>query len=62
MLLSKKHCDNCYYNDQCDYGEMCEDYTPIGEQAINEEVDDMIENNHVTFRTEWFEYIEDCNS
>ena len=60
--MSKKHCSNCYYSDRCDCSEVCEDYTPLTEEAIDEEVNDMIENNRVAFRAEWFGYIENCNS
>lgn len=60
--MSKKHCSNCYYSDKCDCTEVCEDYAPLTGEAIDEEVNDMIENNRVAFRAEWFGYIENCNS
>lgn len=60
--MRDKYCSNCYYGDKCGNPNACKDYTPFIEEDINEEVNDMIENNRRTFRAEWFEYIEDCNS
>ena len=33
-----------------------------GKAGLSQEVNDMIENNRVAFRAEWFGYIENCNS
>ena len=55
--MSKRCCANCYYINKCDGAETCEDYTPVDEQTIDEEVDDMIEDNRMVFYTECFEYI-----
>jgi hypothetical protein len=36
-------------------------YAPLTEEAAEAEIDDMIEDNRIAFRAEWFEYIENCN-
>lgn len=57
-----KTCLHCYYKDKCDQDEVCEDYYPIDQQAEDEAIDELIEENRVAFRAEWFEYIaEDSN-
>ena len=60
-MLSKKYCSNCYYCEQCGCLEVCDDYVPLTEEAIDEEVNDMIKNDRIAFHAEWFEYIEHCN-
>lgn len=60
--MSHKKCVNCYYGDLCQCDEVCEDYTPVNEQSIDEEIDNMVEKNRIAFRAEWFRYIEACNS
>ena len=61
-MLRKRHCSNCYYDDDCDCLEVCKDYTSLAEDVSDEEIDDIIENNRVAFRADWFEYIEYCNN
>lgn len=58
--MSKKYCSNCLYGYEHGRSEVCEMYTPITPEAVDAEVDDMIEENRVAFRAEWFEYIEEC--
>lgn len=57
--MSHKRCVNCYYGDLCQCDEVCEDYTPVNERSIDEEIDNMVEKNRIAFRAEWFIYIED---
>lgn len=60
-MLSKRYCGNCYYGDLCHCDETCEDYTPVNEQSIDEDINNMVEQNRIAFRKEWFGYIERCN-
>lgn len=57
--MDNRHCSNCCYSEWCQCDKVCEDYTPVGEQVINAEVDNLIESKRVAFYTEWFEYIAD---
>lgn len=43
-------CESCYWAEQCLDNEVCEDFTPIEELDI----DELIEDNRVKFRKEWF--------
>ena len=60
--MSYRHCYNCYYDNLCQCDEACEDYTPVNELSIDEEVDNYIEDERISFRAEWFAYIERCDS
>lgn len=59
--MRKKYCCDCLYGYECGRAEVCEQYTPVGKEASDAEVNDMIEDNRVAFRAEWFEYIESHN-
>lgn len=56
--MSNRRCENCYYSEQCHCDKVCEEYTPVNEQSIDDEVYNMIEQDRTAFRAEWFEYIE----
>lgn len=56
--MSKKYCTNCYYNALCDYGEACDEYYPVNDTAVDSAINDVVEDNRISFRQEWFEYIE----
>lgn len=60
--MSNRYCVNCYYDDLCQSNEVCKDYTPVNEQAVDECIEDIIEKNKIAFRSEWFQYIEEFNS
>lgn len=57
-MLNKKYCADCYYNALCDYDETCDEYYPINDTAVDSVVDDVVEDSRISFRREWFEYIE----
>lgn len=54
-----KKCSNCYYFDLCGSGSVCDYYYPIGEDAENEAIDELIEKKRYEFYDEWNEYISD---
>lgn len=56
--MDKKHCADCYYNSFCGYGEACEDYYPVEDNAVDSTIDSVIEEGRFSFRAEWFKYIE----
>lgn len=60
-MLNKKYCSDCYYYEHCGCSEACGGYMPLAEEAINREIDGMIENERTAFYAEWFEYIECCD-
>lgn len=55
--MENKKCADCYYSDICPHDNTCEYYTPVGENAIDTYIDEVIERRRMSFRTEWFEYI-----
>ena len=57
--LSDKSCKYCYYNDFCSEDEVCDNYAPIGDDAENASIDELIEQRREEFRRDFFEYIED---
>ena len=59
IQLSNKSCKYCYYNDFCQEDEICENYAPIGDDAEDETIDELIERRREEFRKDYFEYIED---
>lgn len=44
----------------CRSDNVCDDYIPVDENAVDDEKDNLIEENRIAFRAEWFEYIEKC--
>lgn len=52
-----KNCENCFYYGKCNADEVCEDYTPLGESAEDEDIDKLIEDRRVEFHKKWFQYI-----
>lgn len=57
--MSKKQCANCYYNNLCNSDEICDEYYPIGETSADDSISDSIESKRISFRNEWFKYIEE---
>ena len=51
----------CLYECEHECLDTCDMYAPLTEEAAEAEIDDMIEDNRIAFRAEWFEYIENCN-
>lgn len=56
--MTKKDCSSCYYNHSCDSSQVCEDYFPVDNLLTDAAIDEMIENNRISFRDEWFNYID----
>ena len=50
-------CSNCYFYDICDDRHMCGGYSPITDEAIDQEVDNIIESGRYRFYEEWYEYM-----
>lgn len=53
--MSDKSCKYCYYNDFCFEDGVCDNYTPVGDSAI----DELIEQKREEFRNDYFKYIKD---
>lgn len=58
----KRRCSNCYYFDKCKGGTLCDDYYPIDEEAEDEMIDELIEDNRRAYRQEWQSYISECEN
>ena len=58
-LVVQASCSNCYFSSTCDRYIKCEYYTPIDEQPLDDanNDDDIIEQNRIEFRKEWFRYV-----
>ena len=54
-----KECRHCLYYDQCGSYEVCEYYTPLGDEYDENNIEDIIEARRMEFREEWFNYIEE---
>lgn len=57
-----KTCEQCYYSDKCASAEICEYYTPLGDDYDDCDIDDSTEARRTEFRDEWFRYIESFNN
>lgn len=57
-MLSEK-C--CLYECEHECAYTCDVYVPLTDEAIDAEIDNVIEENRIAFRAEWFEYIENFN-
>lgn len=60
--MTTKQCNNCYYHDVCDGSELCDDYYPIGEEAEEADIEELIEKRREEFQEEWNEYISEFNN
>lgn len=58
ILLGDKNCRYCYYNDFCSEDEVCDNYAPIGDDAEDTAIYELIEQGREEFRREFFKYIE----
>ena len=61
-MLKNKYCETCYFSNACYCDDMCDYYYPADEFMINENIDNIIEDNRISFRAQWFCYIEEFNS
>lgn len=50
----KRTCRMCLWLDQCGQDDVCEDFSPLGE-----DVEEFIEKERELFVAEWLEYIRD---
>lgn len=50
-------CKACYWYEICSYDPPCDDFTPIGNELSDEEIDDLIEMRRLEYRAEWAEYL-----
>ena len=48
-------CDRCLWSGQCSDEFICEHFTPLEEELI----DDVVEWNRYKFREEWFRFVEE---
>lgn len=55
--MNNKRCDNCYYGNVCPSAEVCEDFTPITDEAEYIVIGEIIERGREEFRAEWDTYI-----
>lgn len=46
----------------CDGSELCDDYYPIGEEAEEADIEELIEKRREEFQEEWNEYISEFNN
>lgn len=54
-------CENCYFKYNCHHDEECDCYTPVGDEAENTYIDELVEAARAEYRSSWFEYIKDFN-
>jgi len=53
-----KKCSLCLWNDQCYItSSICAHFTPINDEPIESDLEDLIERERFRFYEDWFEYI-----
>lgn len=52
-------CDTCYDKDVCGGCVVCDCYSPLGEEAEDEFLYDLVEKERMSFYDEWREYTSD---
>lgn len=55
--MNRESCDGCYFGTLCASKTVCNDYYPIDEQHIDNDIDNEIERGREEFYQEWFLYI-----
>lgn len=49
-------CRACLFYDRCTHWEVCESFTPAGDDAEDEALDTYIEERRIEFHQAWYEY------
>lgn len=60
--MHSRCCRNCYFGEICTSGNICNDYVPLDECEIDEEIDNQIEKARADFFVEWNTYITRWNT
>lgn len=59
VVVTVRTCDTCYDKDVCGCGVACSHYSPLGDEAEDAVLQELVESERDAFREAWFEYVSD---
>lgn len=56
-----RQCENCVFGELCYEPIECENYFPVGDEAEDEFINYIIDEEMIEYREAWFDYISEYN-
>lgn len=60
--MIESNCRNCQFYDNCTYRRLCDNYSPIGDEAEDEYIERHIEKEREAFNAVWRVYASEYSS